>query len=87
MRTPKVAGNTPSALDLNPGSYDWCNCGLSKTQPFCDGSHQTTQIKPTRFTVMKKKRVVLCNCKMSLNRPFCDGAHKTLQGKHAKKEP
>ncbi len=36
---PKVAAKVPAVLDLAPGAYWWCTCGLSAKQPFCDGSH------------------------------------------------
>lgn len=29
----------------------WCTCGLSKKQPFCDGSHVGTGFKPLKWTV------------------------------------
>ncbi|MFV9616726.1 MAG: CDGSH iron-sulfur domain-containing protein, partial [Gammaproteobacteria bacterium] len=34
--------NEPYEVELEAGSYWWCACGRSKTQPFCDGSHQDT---------------------------------------------
>ena len=37
---PKIAAKAPAVLDLEPGTYWWCACGLSSKQPFCDGSHK-----------------------------------------------
>ena len=31
----------PYAVELEAGDHYWCACGLSKKQPFCDGSHAT----------------------------------------------
>ena len=36
----------PVTLDLLPKTYLWCTCGMSKNQPFCDGSHAKTEFKP-----------------------------------------
>jgi len=36
----------PVTLDLLPRTYLWCTCGMSKNQPFCDGSHAKTEFKP-----------------------------------------
>jgi hypothetical protein len=33
---PVVAGKKPIAMELEPGQYHWCTCGLSTT--FCDGA-------------------------------------------------
>ena len=34
------AGDGPIAVEVEKyKSYYWCACGLSKKQPFCDGSH------------------------------------------------
>ncbi len=41
MTEPVIAQKGPYALTLQPGTYWWCACGRSKTQPFCDGSHKT----------------------------------------------
>ena len=63
-------------MDLEDGkTYFWCSCGRSKNQPFCDGSHAGTAIKPQKFTAEKSGPAHLCQCKASANAPFCDGAH------------
>jgi len=43
--------------------YYWCSCGLSKSQPFCDGSHKGTTFTPLAFSVEQTKSVWLCTCK------------------------
>ena len=55
-----------------------CACGLSKNQPFCDGSHKGTSFTPMEFSVTDKKQVALCQCKQTKNPPYCDGTHKSL---------
>lgn len=78
MNTPVVAGTTFVALDLAPGTYRWCACGRSRTQPFCDDSHVGTGIEPVTFTVDAPKRCKLCLCKQTANAPFCDSSHNQL---------
>jgi len=79
MEKPNVAGSQPVKVQLNTGeSYSWCACGLSENQPFCDGSHKTTDFKPVRFMVENTGEYYLCMCKQSGNKPYCDGTHKTL---------
>jgi CDGSH-type Zn-finger protein len=53
-------------------------CGLSETQPFCDGSHQRTDLFPHEFMASESKTVYFCGCKQSANGPLCGGTHKTL---------
>lgn len=78
MEKPVVAAKQPALLELEPGTYYWCACGRSKTQPFCDGSHQGTTFTPTEFQVTANKKVALCQCKQTKTPPFCDGAHTAL---------
>ena len=41
---PKIAQKGPYRVELMATyRYGWCACGLSKSQPFCDGSHTSTQ--------------------------------------------
>ena len=78
MEKPVIAAKQPAVLSLEPGTYYWCQCGLSKSQPFCDGSHKGTEFTPLEFTATEKKAVALCQCKQTKKPPFCDGAHKAL---------
>jgi CDGSH-type Zn-finger protein len=74
-----TANKSPFAVELVQGErYYWCACGRSKSQPFCDGSHQGTGLEPVAFTAEKTETAYLCGCKRTANRPFCDGTHNTL---------
>lgn len=74
---PKRAGDAPIRVDLEKGkTYKWCSCGHSENQPFCDGSHKTTEFKPVLFTVEEDVTKSLCVCKQTKNQPFCDGTHR-----------
>jgi len=75
---PEVAQRSPYAVELAPGDYWWCQCGRSKRQPFCDGSHKTTGFTPVKFSVSEAQKVWLCGCKRTAGKPFCDGSHKRL---------
>jgi CDGSH-type Zn-finger protein len=78
MSDPKIADKQPEILKLMPGSYWWCACGHSKSQPFCDGSHDGTGIEPVRFEVKVSRNAAMCLCKHTGNKPFCDGSHSDL---------
>lgn len=76
---PKIAQKAPYAVDLEEGKeYHWCACGLSKNQPFCDGSHAGTGITPVAFKANKTGKAHLCGCKRTKNPPYCDGSHSKL---------
>jgi glutamate synthase domain-containing protein 2/CDGSH-type Zn-finger protein len=73
---PIIAATRPVKVELEKGkTYFWCSCGKSKYQPFCDGSHAGTEMKPQKFTAEKSGDAFLCQCKASANAPFCDGTH------------
>jgi CDGSH-type Zn-finger protein len=78
MNEPVIAGKKPCILELEPGTYWWCTCGRSASQPFCDGSHKLTDFSPMEVIIDKKDTYYFCSCKQSNNKPFCDGSHKKL---------
>jgi CDGSH-type Zn-finger protein len=70
---------SPIEVKLEAGKdYYWCACGLSKAQPFCDGSHKNTAFTPKKFSADENKTAWLCTCKQTGNVPFCDGTHRKL---------
>lgn len=75
---PDIGGRAPIVTELQPGTYWWCACGRSKSQPFCDGSHKGTDFQPQEVVITEPKRVALCTCKRTHKMPFCDGSHKNL---------
>jgi CDGSH-type Zn-finger protein len=79
MSEPKVFQKSPIMRKMEAGKYFWCACGLSQNQPFCDGSHKTTNIKPVRVELEESKKVAWCACKHTGNKPFCDGTHNKLK--------
>jgi CDGSH-type Zn-finger protein len=70
--------NAPIILHVKPGNYMWCSCGESKKQPFCDGSHGPTGMRPLFVEITEEKTIAWCGCKMSAHKPFCDGSHKRI---------
>jgi len=75
-----VAGELPQEIELELNKkYAWCSCGLSQKQPFCDGAHTDTDLKPIVFKAEKTGKYWLCNCKQTKESPFCDGSHETLK--------
>ena len=79
MSKAEIAGKTPIAVAVEAGkTYWWCACGRSKTQPFCDGSHQGTEFSPLPYVADEDRTLRFCTCKQTQNPPFCDGAHRSL---------
>lgn len=78
MAEAHIAQKKPYVVEETPGKRAWCACGLSAKQPYCDGSHKTTEFKPIIVTIEKAGKVFWCGCKHSANAPYCDGTHSTL---------
>jgi CDGSH-type Zn-finger protein len=75
---PFIFQKSPIVARVEPGTYWWCSCGLSKGQPFCDGSHKGTGLGPKQVEITAAKTVAWCACKHSKLMPFCDGSHAAL---------
>lgn len=83
---PRIASKTPFKVFVEAGkTYSWCSCGLSQTEPFCDGSHKayknedgTSIMKSVKYSATESKVVFFCGCKHSKNGVFCDGTHEKL---------
>jgi CDGSH-type Zn-finger protein len=78
MSEPLSPQKKPYVLEVEPGKYAWCSCGRSQKQPYCDGSHRETGMRPQVQEITEKKRVAWCGCKKSKNGAFCDGSHSKL---------
>ncbi len=78
MNHPEIPQKSPITQKVVPGTYWWCACGKSASQPFCDGSHKGSGLAPKKVEVTVERQVAWCGCKHSANAPFCDGSHKRL---------
>ena len=79
MEKAVIAARSPIKVALEAGKeYYWCQCGRSKNQPFCDGSHKGTGITPIKFVAEKTTEEYLCRCKQTADAPYCDGTHAKL---------
>jgi len=79
MTAPIVAQKAPYPVDVVEGKkYFWCACGKSAKQPFCDGSHEGTDITPLSYTAEAAKTLYFCGCKHTAGAPLCDGSHNAL---------
>ena len=81
---PTIAQKSPYPVEVEAGKTYWfCSCGLSATQPFCDGSHKGSGFAPKQYVAMASETVYFCGCKqshkvVSCDGIMCDGTHNTL---------
>jgi CDGSH-type Zn-finger protein len=78
MNEPKIFQKSPMVQLTKPGTYFYCACGATQTQPFCDGSHKGTSFVPKKVEVTEERSMAWCACRHSKNLPLCDGTHRTL---------
>jgi CDGSH-type Zn-finger protein len=79
MTDPKIVQREPYVVEVTEGkTYSWCACGMSKNQPFCDGSHSGSGLSPVIFKATTTKTLSLCGCKHSKKGHLCDGTHTSL---------
>lgn len=79
MNRAHIADRQPIMETVESGkTYYWCQCGLSRQQPFCDGSHRDTPFTPLAWTAEKSGTIAFCACKQTHTPPFCDGSHRNL---------
>jgi sterol desaturase/sphingolipid hydroxylase (fatty acid hydroxylase superfamily)/CDGSH-type Zn-finger protein len=76
----KTTQPEPAIVVLAEGDYLYCQCGFSKNQPFCDGSHHGTKFQPMKFSIKKEREYKLCQCKLCKKGPFCDNSHLGIKG-------
>ncbi|MEW5745948.1 MAG: CDGSH iron-sulfur domain-containing protein [Nitrospirota bacterium] len=69
----------PIVKELGPGTYRWCACGKTGTEPFCDDSHGEADRGPVELKLRERKKVAFCTCRKTRNAPYCDGTHVHLK--------
>lgn len=74
-----TVGSHPMVVELGAGTYHWCQCGKTKTVPYCDGSHAGSGVTPLAFEVTEPGTVAVCNCGLTSNPPYCSGAHVDIE--------
>jgi CDGSH-type Zn-finger protein len=59
-------------------SVAYCRCTRTKNPPFCDGSHEATNITPHIVEINEPTTIAICRCWRSKDHPYCDGTHGRL---------
>lgn len=80
IKLPRKAADHPFEVQVKAGEkYSWCSCGMTQTEPFCDGAHKAFTnpdgskiMKSVKFFPEKDETVLFCGCKHSTKGMFCD---------------
>lgn len=73
------AHSHPLVTELGVGTYYWCQCGKTRTVPYCDGSHAGSGISPVPFEITESITQAICNCGLTATPPYCDGSHVEIE--------
>lgn len=66
----------PHPVEMQAGEkYFWCACGKTGREPFCDGAHKGSGMKPLIYQADESKTAHFCGCGKTATQPFCDGSH------------
>ena len=77
MESPATPQKSPYKVIVEKDKiYFWCACGLSRKQPFCDGTHKKDgKYKSIKYLAEESKEMYFCGCKMTKHQHFCDDSH------------
>ena len=75
----KIVQKQPYVTEEKAVKKEFCTCGLSSKDPYCDGSHKGTVFSAEIVMFEEDKKVAWCGCKQSRKGAFCDGSNKNLQ--------
>ncbi len=78
MADPKIAQKSPYVLDMQSGKYVWYTGGLSDKQPFYDGSHNETDLKPIIDELGGTSKVACCGWKILGKKTTWDSSYNKL---------
>jgi CDGSH-type Zn-finger protein len=73
-----IADTAPIIKNEGAGTYYPCASRMSENQPYCDGSHQGSDIEPKKVVLEEGRRMAWCACKQSRDGHACDGSHRML---------
>lgn len=66
----------PYVVDVSANETKYiCQCGMTSTPPYCDGTHQGSDIEPLAYTANVDEQLYICGCGKTAGKPFCDGSH------------